>query len=168
MQVLVDETRVFATRHLRSHGAAGERWRLITSTLASCLRTLRRKLMELKKTCGICGRSYKVGTTQIGIDEWCLGIETSHVQIKLRESDTTTFLGKDICTGCAKKLLNYVLKLKREAPKKCFWCEHDFGPNHPNYRKGCEGCGSNYSAFQLKKRMSPHQLAEWKYYNGEE
>lgn len=122
--------------------------------------------MEPKKTCGICSRLYKVGLRQIGIDEWCLITETSHAHIKLRGPDTTTIFTEDICPICAMKLIDYVKKMKRDAPTKCEFCEHDLGPKHPDYRKGCECC-SRYSNFQLKKRMSDRQKYEWDLYNGE-
>lgn len=128
-------------------------------------RLLRRSLMEHKRKCETCGRIYKVSQAQTNNTIYD---ETSCVQIKIVDPPIErSFSIYNVCPTCAMRVWRYILKLKSEAPKKCFWCEHDFGPKHPNYRKGCEGCGSNYSAFQLKKRMSPHQLAEWKYYNGE-
>ena len=123
--------------------------------------------MELKKTCDICGRQYKpIPLKSKGIDEWAIGLDTSHIHIRLREDDLTTLVNYDICPTCARNLIWHIKTLKRNAIKKCHFCEHDFGPKHPDYRKGCQGC-SNYSNFQLKKRMSNIQELHWKYFNGE-
>lgn len=123
--------------------------------------------MEPKKTCDICGRSYKLIPIKTkGYEEWAVGMDTSHVHIRLREQDTTTILGKDICIGCAKKLIKYVVKMKQDAPRKCDFCEHDLGPKHPDHRKVCKDC-IRHSHFQIKNRMSDHQKYEWQLFNGE-
>lgn len=123
--------------------------------------------MELKRTCDICGRQYKLIPMKTkGIDEWAIGMDTSHIRIRVREDDTTTLLDFDVCPHCATELIWDIKTRKRNATKKCHFCEHDFGPNHPDYRKSCQGC-SNYCNFQLKERMSETQRLAWTFYNGD-
>lgn len=123
--------------------------------------------MEPKRTCDICGRQYKLIPLKAkGIDEWAIDLDTSHIRIRLREDDLTTLVDYDVCPNCARNLIWHIKTLKRNATKKCHFCEHDFGPKHPDYRKGCQGC-SNYCNFQLKKRMSPIQKLHWEYFNGD-
>jgi hypothetical protein len=92
--------------------------------------------------------------------------EASCVQIKVVAPGERSYGIYDICPVCGMKIKNYIVKLKLEAPKKCEFCEHDFGPKHPEYTKACKNC-SAYSNFQLKKRMGDRQTYEWKLYNGE-
>ena len=117
--------------------------------------------MDSKNKCGVCGRLFKVTDFETALKLFS--------RIRIHAQDHNYTVGEcdfDTCPACALKVLYYVEKLKREAPRKCHFCEHDFGPKHPNYRKGCEGC-SEYSKFQLKKRMGERQKHEWAYYNGE-
>ena len=117
--------------------------------------------MDKKKKCDICGRLFKV----TDYESMC----NSYSRIRIHAQDHNYTIGEcdhDTCPACALKVLYYVEKMKRDAPRKCHFCEHDFGPKHPEYRKHCENC-SKYSNFQLKKRMSPHQKEMWDIYNGE-
>lgn len=122
--------------------------------------------MGSKRVCGICGRLYKVGKKRVGIDEWSIITDTSYVQVKVREPDRDEFFGKDICVNCARKIFRYVMQLKKEALRKCDFCEHHHGPKHPEYRKVCENCDV-YSDFELKKRMNQIEKYRWDWYNGE-
>lgn len=117
--------------------------------------------MELKKKCDICGRLFKVSEYETLCEQY------SRVDVRIqRVGYLIDQRGFNACEPCAMDILHYILDKKRKAPKKCEWCEHDFGPNHPDYHKGCEGC-SSYSKFQLKKRMSDRQKYLWNLYNGE-
>lgn len=124
--------------------------------------------MEPKMTCSICGRLYKpIPIKTKGIDEWAIGLDTSHIRIRLREDpDKTALYDFDTCPHCAREVIWKIKTMKRKATRKCEFCEHDRGPKHPEYKKGCEGC-SNYSKFQLKERMGSIQKLHWKYFNGE-
>lgn len=126
----------------------------------------------MKSRCEICGILYELIPTKIrgGIEEGAVGMDTSVIRIRLRArtQDPAKSFYYDTCPSCTQKLVMHIKDMQREAPCKCFWCEFDFGPKHPNYRKGCEGC-SNYCNFKLKKRMGSRQRDEWKmYYEGEE
>ena len=117
--------------------------------------------MDRKEKCGICGRLFKVTDFEIMLKQF------SRVRIHAQDHNYT--IGEcdyDTCPACALKVLHFVEKMKREAPRKCDWCEHDYGPKHPKYRKGCEDC-SRYSNFKLKKRLSEREKYMWDVYNGE-
>jgi hypothetical protein len=125
--------------------------------------------MEPKKMCGICGRMYKpIPLKTKGIDEWAIGYDTSHIRIRLRDDpDKTALYDWDTCPNCARNVIWHIKTMKRTRRNRCDFCEHDLGPKHPDYRKGCQGC-HNYCNFQLKKRMSVAQNLFWKYFNGED
>jgi len=120
--------------------------------------------MEEKKTCDICKRVYKLTPTN---NKEPFMFDTSHVKIDLKEPGRKSMFDYDVCPECAKRLVYYIIRLRRDAPRKCFWCEFDLGPKSPNYpHPNCAEC-SQYNKFKLKKRLTPHALAEWKWFNGE-
>lgn len=122
--------------------------------------------MRPKRTCEICGRTYKMrpteedGTSEFGSQD------SSYALIRLIELDHAALYVYDTCPHCALELIWKIKTMKRKATKKCDFCEHDLGPKHPDYRKTCFGC-SNYNHFELRKRMSDTQSLHWRYFNGE-
>ena len=124
--------------------------------------------MDPKNKCDICGRQYKLIPIKTkGLDEWAIGMDTSHVRVRLREQDTTTLLDCDICPHCARGLIYHIHTMKRNAPRKCFFCEFDLGPINPNYpHPNCKNC-SEYCNFQAKKRMTQGMKIEYNFYNGD-
>ena len=117
--------------------------------------------MNRKNTCDICGRLFKVTDFEAACKQHSrIRIEVQENSCLAKQCDLTT------CPRCAFELFWKVQVMKRDAPRKCDFCDHDYGPKHPEYRKHCENC-SKYSNFQLKKRMSEREKHEWALYNGE-
>lgn len=118
--------------------------------------------MDQKKRCEICNRLYKIPPL-----EYPTFIPvTSRVYIMLKESDTTTIFSGDVCPNCAKELIWKIKTMKRNAPKKCDYCEFDRGPLYLEPQPECDNCIDN-SNFQLKKRMTKTQKLGWAHYNGD-
>ena len=119
--------------------------------------------MDQKKTCEICNRQYKLNPTED--DSVIPG--TSSFYIRLREPNKTTMYAGGICPGCARELLWKVKTMRRNAPKKCDFCDYHRGPlHHENPRTECRHC-SNYSNFKLKKHMTNIDKIRWDHFNGD-
>lgn len=117
--------------------------------------------MDNKKKCDICGRLFKVSEYESLCDSYShIRINVQRMGYTLKQCDLTT------CPDCALNLFWKVQVMKRDAWSPCEVCDHDHGPKHPEYRKHCENC-SQYSNFQLKKRLSERETYEWQRYNGE-
>lgn len=119
--------------------------------------------MDQKKTCEICNRLYKIPSL-----EYPTYIpHTSRFHIQLRESNTTTIYSGDICPNCARELIWKIKTMKRNAPKKCDYCEFHRGPLHSEHpRTECRHC-IDYSYFQLKKHMTEIDKIRWDHFNGD-
>lgn len=118
--------------------------------------------MEQKKTCEICNRLYKIPPfeypTFIPI--------TSRFHVQLKEDGKTTIFSGDICPGCARELIWKIKTMKRNAPKKCDFCQFDHGPLHETPQPECKDCVDYYN-FQLKKRMTTVDKIRWDNFNGD-
>lgn len=118
--------------------------------------------MEQKKTCDICNRLYKIPPL-----EYPTFIpHTSRFHIQLKESNTTTIYSGDICPGCARELIWKIKTMKRNAPKKCDFCQFDRGPLHEYPQPECKDC-IKHSNFQLKRHMSKLEQMKWAHFNGD-
>lgn len=118
--------------------------------------------MEQKKTCEICNRLYKIPPL-----EYPTFIpHTSRFHIQLKESDTTTIYSGDICPNCARELIWKMKTMKRNAPKKCDFCQFNRGPLHELPQLECRDC-LEYSNFQLKNHMREIEKIRWAHFNGD-
>ena len=119
--------------------------------------------MDQKKTCDICNRLYKIPPLEYPL----LIQKTSHVHIKLYEDNKLTIYNGDICPNCARELIWKIKTMKRNAPKKCDYCEFHRGPLHSEYpRTECRHC-IDYSYFQLRKHMTKIDRMRWDHFNGD-
>ena len=118
--------------------------------------------MEQKQTCKICNRLYKIPSL-----EYPTFIpKSSLVYIKLYEDDKITIFNGNVCPGCARELMWHIKTIKRNAPKKCDFCQFDRGPLHETPQPECKDC-VKHSKFQLKKPMSVIEKIGWDHFNGD-
>lgn len=117
---------------------------------------------SMKNTCEICSRLYKPVSPEY--PTFIPG--TSSVRITLRNQDKTGFLDYKICPHCASELIWHIKTMKRNAPKKCDFCEFDHGPAYEDPQPECKDC-VKHSNFQKKKRMSKIEKYKWRFYNGD-
>lgn len=115
-----------------------------------------------KMTCEICSRMYKA--TPFKYPAFLPG--TCSVSITLKNSDKTGYLHHNICPHCATELIWHIKTMKRNAPKKCDFCEFDHGPSYEEPQPECIGC-VKHSNFQLKKQMSNIDKLKWDHFNGD-
>ena len=118
--------------------------------------------MYQKNTCEICNRLYKIPPLEYP----AFVPNTSHVRIKLKEHDTLTIFHGDVCPGCARQLMWTIKTMKRNAPKKCDFCEFDRGPLHEHPQLECRDC-VKHSNFQLKNGMTEMEKIRWDHFNGD-
>ena len=116
----------------------------------------------IKKTCDICTRLYKTITNEYGS---CIP-DTSSVRITLRLPDKTGISMYNVCPHCASELNWHIKTMRRNAPKKCDFCEFDHGPAYDSPQPECKNC-VKHSNFQKKKRMCKIQKLQWDFYNGD-
>lgn len=124
--------------------------------------------MELpEKACDICGKTYKLKPHHFSA-EFAPIMDSSHVRVKIETDKATELYDYDICQVCATKVLKNIIEMQIKRPIKCEFCEFDRGPReshkHPD-SKSCWSCfHTDYSHFQLKKRMHVRQNYEWQQY----
>lgn len=118
--------------------------------------------MEQKKTCEICNRLYKIPPLEYPT----YLPHTSSFHIKLREPHKTFIFSGDVCPNCARELMWHIKTMKRNAPKKCDFCQFDRGPLHEHPQPECRAC-VKHSNFQLKKPMSVIEKIRWDHFNGD-
>lgn len=118
--------------------------------------------MEQKKTCEICNRLYKTNPTED--DSVIPG--TSSIYIRLKEPNSTILFRGNVCPNCARELLWHIKTMKRNAPKKCDFCQFDRGPLHETPQPECKDC-IKHSKFQLKKHMREIEKIRWAHFNGD-
>lgn len=119
--------------------------------------------MEQKKTCEICNRLYK--TIPLKLPGSASKLDTNSIRITFRLPNKAGILNYDICPGCTSQLMWHIKTMKRNAPKKCEFCQFDHGPLRETPPE-CKDC-IKYSNFQLKKRMSEIEEIRWKHFNGD-
>lgn len=122
--------------------------------------------MELsvpEKVCDICGKVYKRKLHHFAA-EFLPVIDSSHVRVQIEGDRTSEFFDFDTCPICAHRILRTVIDLQRNRPIKCEFCEFDKGPRYDGAKpEHCKTC-SDYSEFQLKKKMCVRQNYEWQQY----
>ena len=119
--------------------------------------------MEQKKTCEICNRLYKA--IPLPYDSRILS--SSSVRITIRQPDKTAIIFyNDICPNCAAEINWHIKTMRRNAPKKCDFCNFDRGPLYEDPQPECRDC-VKHSNFQLKKRMTKIEKLKWDYFNGD-
>lgn len=115
-----------------------------------------------KKTCDICTRQYKIAPLKYP----AFIPQTSHVRIDIRDNDKISIFDYDVCPNCAAELNWRIKTMRRNATRKCFFCEFDRGPLYEDPQLECRDC-VKHSNFQKKKRMSKLQSLMWDYFNGD-
>ena len=118
--------------------------------------------MEQKKPCEICNRLYKIPPLEYPT----FLPKTSHVHIKLYEDNVSTIYNSDVCPNCARELVWKIKTMKRNAPKKCDFCQFDRGPLHEHPQPECRAC-VKHSNFQLKRHMTNIDKIRWEHFNGD-
>ena len=120
-----------------------------------------------EKVCDICGKVYKRKLHNFS-SEFLPVIDSSHVRVQIENDKSTEIYHYDICPACANTVLCNIIKMQTKRPIKCEFCEFDRGPRESHKHPDCKSCWScfhtNYSNFQLKKRMCAHQNYEWQQY----
>ena len=118
--------------------------------------------MEQKKTCEICNRLYKIPPLEYP----AFIPKTNSVHITLRIPDKTAIISYNVCPNCAREVIWHIKTMKRNAPKKCDFCQFDRGPLYEDPQPECRDC-VKHSNFQLKKRMSKTEKLKWDHFNGD-
>lgn len=120
-----------------------------------------------EKVCDICGKTYKRKLHRFSV-EFSPVIVSSHARVQIEGDRTSEFFDFDICPICAHRILCTIIDMQRNRPIKCEFCEFDRGPRESHKHPDCNSCWScfhtDYSNFQLKKRMHVRQNYEWQQY----
>lgn len=116
----------------------------------------------MKNTCEICNRLYEIPPLEYPT----FVPNTSRVHIRHKDSDKIIIFSGDVCPGCARELMWHIKTMKRNAPKKCDFCDFHRGPLHEDPQPECRDC-IKHSNFQLKKHMTPIDKLRWDHFNGD-
>lgn len=115
-----------------------------------------------KKTCDICTRLYKIAPLKYP----AFVPRTSNVRINICDNDKISIFDYDVCPNCAAELNWRIKTMRRNATRKCFFCEFDRGPLYEDPQPECRAC-VKFSNFQKKKRMSNLMKHQWDFFNGD-
>lgn len=115
-----------------------------------------------KKTCDICTRLYKI----IPPTDPTFIPGTNNIRIRIKDPVKTAILNYDICPTCTTEIMWHIKTMRRNATRKCFFCEFDRGPLYEDPQLECRAC-VKFSNFQKKKRMSNLMKHQWIFFNGD-
>lgn len=116
-----------------------------------------------KRSCDICGRTYELKPIIFpSVSKYPVHMDSSSVRVQFALPKKTEIYDFKTCPHCAEQIHRYIFGIQKNRPKKCEFCEFDRG-RLVQTPVECGTC-SNFSNFQLKKKMHPRQAHEWQMY----